>query len=122
MSAIQGGTIHRIGGGSVENLRLKLREAKLNPAGISVLQTSTPDQAVHQLREAFPDAEELHKAAQIVGSTTAEKIKSVGFDLIPNPMRKLPNHYRLIHPDGEGGFTDANLKRLSSVFTDTSGY
>ena len=122
MPIIGGGNIHRIGGGSVENLWLKPREAKLNPAGISILQTSAPDQAVRQLREAFPDAEELHKATQIVGSTTAEKIRSAGFDLIPNPTRKLPNHYRLIHPDGEMGFTDENLKRLSSVFTDTSGY
>lgn len=113
--------IHRIGGGSVDNLRLKPREAKLNPAGISVLYATSPGEAARQIREAFPDARELNEVAKFVGSTTVEKIRSAGFDIIPNPTRKLPNHYRIIHPDGEHGFTDENLRRLSAVFTDTSG-
>lgn len=122
MPAAGSENIHRIGGGSVENLRLKPREAKLNPAGISVLYAPSPSEVARQLREAFPDAEALNEVAKIVGSTTAEKIRSVGFDIIPNPTRRLPNHYRIIHPEGERGFTDENLKRLSRVFTNTSGW
>jgi hypothetical protein len=114
--------MHRIGGSSVENLRLKPREASLNPPGISILQSPAPAEAARQMREAFPAAERLHEAARVVGSTTADKIRSAGFDVIPNPTQKLPNHYRLIHPDGVMGFNDENLARLSGVFTDTSGH
>jgi hypothetical protein len=94
----------------------------LNLPGISLLQAPSPSEAARQIREAFPVAEGLHEAAQVMGSTTADKIRSAGFDVIPNPTRKLPNHYRLIHPDGVRGFNDANLARLSAVFTDTSGH
>jgi hypothetical protein len=111
--------IHRIGGGSVENLRLKPKEATLNPPGISVLKALSPGEAARQIREAFPEAEELHEIAKVVGSTTAEKIRSAGFDVLPNPTRRLPNHHRVIHPDGAGGFSEENLKGLSEVFTDT---
>ena len=114
--------IHRIGGGSVENLRLKPRETKQNPPGISVLKAPSPGEAARQMREEFPGAEGLHEAARVVGSATADKIRSAGFDLLPNPTRKLPNHHRIIHPDGEFGFSDENLRRLSEVFTDTFGH
>ena len=116
------GDMHRIGGSSVENLRLKPREALLTPPGISLLRAPTPEAAARQMREAFPAADELHEAAQVIGSTTADKIRSAGFDVIPNPTRKLPNHYRLIHSNGVAGFNDENLARLSAVFTETSGH
>lgn len=114
--------IHRIGGGRVENLRLKAREAQLNPPGISVLKAASAAEAVRQIREAFPDAEALGQAAQVVGSTSVERIRSTDFDIIANPTRKLPNHHRIVHPDGAAGFNDENLQRLSSVFRNTSGY
>lgn len=114
--------IHRIGGGNVENLRLKDREAQLSPPGISVLKATSPAEAVRQIREAFPDAEELGEAAQVVGSTSVEKIRSTAFDIIANPTRKLPNHHRIVHPGGASGFNDENLQRLASVFRNTSGY
>lgn len=114
--------IHRIGGGSVENLRLKSREAQLNPPGISVLQAASHAEAVRQIREAFPNAEELSQAAQVVGSTSVEKVRSTDFDIIANPTRKLPNHHRLVHLDRAAGFSDENLQRLSSIFRNTSGY
>ena len=57
--------IHRIGGGSVENLLLKPKESKLNSPGISVLKTLSSAEAVRQIRQAFPDAEGLHEAAQV---------------------------------------------------------
>jgi hypothetical protein len=114
--------MHRIGGSSVENLQLKPREAMLNPPGISLLQAPSPEEAARQMREVFPAADGLHEAAQVIGSTTADKIRSADFDVIPNPTRKLPNHYRLIPSDGVAGFNDENLTRLSAVFTETSGH
>jgi hypothetical protein len=121
LPAIGSGDIHRIGGGRADNLRLKPKEAQLNPRGISVLKAPTPGEAARQVREAFPVAESLHEAAKVIGSTTIEKVRGVGFDVIPNPTKKLPNHHRIIHPDGVAGFSDENLGRLSGAFTDTSG-
>jgi hypothetical protein len=114
--------MHRIGGSSVDNLRLKSREVTLNPPGISLLRAPSPGEAARQIREAFPAADVLHAAAQVIGSTTVEKIRHAGFDVLPNPTKKLPNHYRLIHPEGIAGFDDTNLARLSAVFTETSGH
>ena len=74
------------------------------------------------MREAFPAAEELHEAAQVIGSTTVETIRQAGFDVLPNPTKKLPNHYPLIHSEGVAGFHEVNLARLSAVFTETSGH
>ena len=112
--------MHRIGGSSVENLRLKPTEATLNPPGIS--HAPSPEAAALQMREVFPAANQLHEAAQVIGSTTADKIRGAGFDVIANSTKKLPNHYRLIHPHGVTGFNDENLARLSAVFTETSGH
>jgi hypothetical protein len=114
--------IHRIGGGHIENLRLKPREAHLSPPGFSVLKSPSADDAVRQIRASFPEAIELHDLARTVGSTTMEAIQEAGFDLLANPTRKLPNHYRIIHRGGADGFNDENLHRLSEVFTDTSGH
>ena len=121
-SAAGKGDVHRIGGASVENLRLKPKEAKLNPPGISVLKTPTPGEAAAEMRAAYPGAAGLHKAAKTVGSSTTEAIQGVGFDVTPTPSRRLSNHYRLIHPEGAAGFTDENLARLAEVFTNTTGH
>jgi hypothetical protein len=114
--------MHRIGGSRVENLRLKPRETTLDPPGISLLQAPSPGGATRQMREAFPAAGALHHAAQVIASTTVDKIRQEGFDVLPNPTKKLPQHYRLIHPEGVAGFTDANLLRFSAVFIETSGH
>lgn len=116
------GDIHRIGGGTLENLRLKPAEATLEPPGISVLTCSSPKDAADQIRTAFPIASSLHEAAKTIGTTSEELIRSAGFDIIPNPTRRLPNHYRITHPDGDEGFTDDNLKQLERVFTNTTGH
>ena len=79
--------IHRIGGGTVENLRLKPREATLAVPGISVLDAPTPSEAAQQMRQALPKSTELHEAAKTVGSTTRALTRSAGFDLIPMPRR-----------------------------------
>ncbi len=110
--------IHRLGGGSVENLRIKPREQALIPAGISVLKALSPGEIIRQIRDTFPEAQGLQDAAHVVGSTNAAKIREAGFDVMAAPTRKLPNHHRIIHPDGAAGFTDANLERLSKAFRD----
>jgi hypothetical protein len=106
----------------VENLRLKPVEATLGPPGISVLKTPTPGEAAAQIRAAFPKAKGLHEATKTVGSTTEEAIRKAGFDIVPNPTKKLPNHHRIVHPEGVAGFTDPNLEKLAEVFTNTTGH
>ena len=116
-----GNDIHRIGGGSADNLALSSREAKLDPPGISVLKGGSPSQAASQMRAAFPNGTDLIKKSDCVGSTCASKIRAAGFDVIPNPTNKFDNHHRIIHPDGAAGFNSENLKRLSNAFKDTTG-
>jgi hypothetical protein len=116
------GDIHRIGGGSVANLRLKPREASLNPPGISVLKAASPGEVARQVRAAFPKAKKLHEAVKTMGSTTPELIRSAGFDILATPSGGLANHYRIIHPQGATGFTDQNLARLAAVFVNTTGH
>jgi hypothetical protein len=114
------GAIHRIGGGDVENLRMKPAEMKLNPPGISVLKGGLPSDAARQVKEAFPNATRLQELATTVGSATEEAIRGAGFDVIPDPTAKFPNHHRLIHPEGVAGFSDENLSQLSLAFTDSA--
>jgi hypothetical protein len=114
--------IHRIGGGGVENLRLKPREAALKQPGISVLKAPSPGAAAQQMRSAFPAAKALHTVANTVGSTTETLIRAAGFDIIHLPSQSLPDHYRIIHRNGVAGFTDANLILLSQAFTNTTGH
>ena len=90
----------------------------MNPPGISMLLADSATEAAAQFREAFPMATVLHALAKVIGSTSGDKIRSVGFDVVPNPSRRLPNHHRLVHPLGAAGFNDANLQKLSLVFTD----
>lgn len=113
--------IHRIGGASVENLRLKPREVALDVPGISVLKCPTPPEAAAQMRSVLPHARGLGKAANTIGSTTENLIRSAGFEIIAVPSTALPNHYRIIHPDGVLGFNDENLARLALVFVNTTG-
>ena len=114
--------VHRIGGGTVANLRLKPREAALAVPGISVLRCDTPQEAADQMRAAFPHATALHVAARTVGSTSDELIRAAGFDIIHVLSGTLPNHHRIIHPDGAAGFNDVNLARLAQAFTNTTGH
>lgn len=114
--------IHRIGGASIENLRLSCRDVTLDPPGISVLRAVTPGMAAADIRAAYPDATGLQLAAGIVGSTTSEAIQSAGFDVIPKPSKRLPNHHRIIHREGVAGFSDENLTRLVEAFTNSTGH
>jgi hypothetical protein len=116
------GDIHRIGGGTVENLRLKPAEATLATPGISVLKNAMPGDAARQIRTLFPQATRLHEAAKTIGTTSEELIRSAGFDIMHDPTKKLSNHYRITHADGTAGFTDENLEKLAQVFTNTTGH
>jgi hypothetical protein len=46
----------------------------------------------------------------------------VGFDIIHVPSDALPNHYRIVHPDGVSGFDDDHLAVLAQVFLDSAGH
>jgi hypothetical protein len=114
--------IHRIGGASVENLRLKPREATLNPPGISVIRAPTPGAAAQEVRTGLPKARNLHDQTKTIGSASVEAIRAAGFDVIPASSAALPNHHRIIHPDGAAGFNDANLARLAEAFVNSTGH
>lgn len=111
--------IHRIGGGGVENLRLKPLEERLDPPGISVLKAPTPADAAKQVKAAFPAAIRLHEQSQKVGSSSEELVRGVGFDVVPHRTKRFPSHHRIIHADGVAGFNDENLRQLSGTFVDT---
>jgi hypothetical protein len=116
------GTLHRIGGATIDNLRLKPAEATMAMPGISVLKADAPGEAAAAMRAAFPKAKGLQTAAATVGSATEEAIRATGFDVMPDATARFPNHYRIIHPDGAAGFNDANLARLAGAFTNTTGH
>lgn len=122
MTQVAADPLHRIGGGTVEDLRLKPAEETLNPPGISILRFPAPGDAAAAIRAAFPRAAGLHALARTVGTTTDGAVRAAGFDVIPDPSTRLPTHHRLIHPDGVAGFTDANLARLAAAFANTTGH
>jgi hypothetical protein len=98
LAAARNKDTHRIGGASVENLRLKPREATLSPAGISVIKAPTPGAAATEIRMALPKAKNLLEQARTIGSATEEGIRSAGFDVIAAPSVALPNHHLLLFP------------------------
>jgi hypothetical protein len=111
--------IHRIGGGSVENLALKPTEEDLDPPGISVFHGGRPGEAAAAMRRHFPRMARRGKA--VVGSTIALKVRAAGFNVIMNPTPRFPQHARLIHPAGVAGFTRENLERLAKCFDNQEG-
>jgi hypothetical protein len=80
----------------------------------------TPQEAAAQMRRAFPDSRKWRETAQAVGTTAA--IREAGFDVVPDPTTRFPNHVRLIHLQGVAGFTDEPLATLAAAFRDTVGY
>ena len=113
--------VHRVGGGSVANLRLSLLDAQQTPPGISVLLCGTPQEAAAQMRRAFPGSRKWRETAHTVGTITAAAIREAGFDIVPDPTTRFPNHARLMHPQGVTGFTDEHLVTLAATFRDTVG-
>lgn len=113
--------VHRVGGGSVANLRLSFLDAQQTPPGISVLLHGTPQEAAAQMRRAFPGSRKWRETAHTVGTTTAAALREAGFDIVPDPTTRFPNHARLIHPQGVTGFADENLVTLAATFHDIVG-
>lgn len=113
--------VHRVGGGSMANLRLSPLDAQQTPPGLSVLMGVTPLEAADQLRRAFPRSRKWLQSAHTVGTTTAAAIREAGFEIVPDPTARFPNHARLIHPRGVAGFTDENLQILAATFRNTTG-
>lgn len=113
--------LHRVGGASVANLRLSPLDLLDAPPGISVLMGGAPQQAAAQMRQAFPASRKWRQTAGTVATANAGSVRQAGFDVIPDPTSRFPNHARLIHPAGAAGFTDANLAALATAFTDTTG-
>lgn len=74
------------------------------------------------MRTGLPKAKNLHQQAKTIGSASEEAIRAAGFDVIPTPSAVLPNHHRLIHPEGVAGFNDENLARLAETFVNTTGH
>lgn len=112
---------HRIGGGHVINLSLSPLDAQQTPPGISMLLGGTPQEAAAQMRLAFPRSRKWQEAAQTVGTTTAARIREAGFEIVPDPTMRFPNHARLIHPRGVSGFTGEALATLAATFCNTVG-
>ncbi len=113
--------VHRLGGGGLANLRLSLLDRKLMPPGISVLLGGTARGAADQMRQAFPRSRKWQETAQTVGTTTAAAVRQAGFEIVPDPTSRFPNHARLVHPEGVVGFTEAHLEVLAQAFQDTTG-
>jgi hypothetical protein len=113
--------VHRVGGGSVANLRLSPLDAQQTPPGLSVLMGGTPLEAADQLRRAFPRSRKCLQSAHTVGTTTVAAIREAGFEIVPDPTARFPNHARLIHPRGVAGFTEENLQLLAATFRNTTG-
>ena len=113
--------VHRVGGRGAANLRLSPLDAQQTPPGISVLLHGTPQEAAAQMRRAFPGSRKWRETARTAGTTTAAVIREAGFDLVPDPTTRFPNHARLMHPQGVEGFTDAYLATLAATFCDTVG-
>lgn len=111
--------VHRIGGGGVNNLRLKTKEESLDPPGISVFLGGTPEEAASTIRQVFPLATRLLAEADRVGTSTVEAIRNAGFDVMTDPTRHFANHACLVHPGGLAGFSRKNLMALSQVFQET---
>jgi hypothetical protein len=111
--------VHRIGGRF--NLALTDVEKKLDPPGFSVLIGGTPQQAALQIRTAFPNATRLHEQSKVVATAQLASIRAIGFDVLPWPTVRLPNHGRLIHQSRRADAFEnpVQLSLLSGVMVDT---
>lgn len=87
-----------------------------------MIKAPTPADAAREMRTGLPRAKALHEQAKTIGTASEEAIRGAGFDVIPTPSTALPNHHRIIHPEGAAGFNDENLARLAEVFTNTTGH
>lgn len=116
-----GVVVHRVGGASVANLRLKPGEAVLIPPGISTLIGGGAQSAADAMRRVYAKSRKW-RPPLTMGTATAAAIRAAGFDVIADPTPNFPNHSRVVHPNGVAGFTDANLLQLTAAFANTHGH
>jgi hypothetical protein len=109
---------------------LRSREPTIRSGSVQVTETPATSaaassneayQGVAQMKTAFPRATGLHEQAKTAGATNVAKIREAGFDVIPDPTKKFPNHGRVVHPQGAQGFNDENLARRSQAFKNKEG-
>lgn len=81
--------VHRVGGGSISNLALKPLERALVPPGISTLWGGTPAEAAETMRQQYQRL--APRGQTVVGTTTAERIRAAGFDVIMDPTKRSRN-------------------------------
>jgi hypothetical protein len=72
------------------------------------------------MRQAFPRSRKWLETARIVGTTTVAAIRRTGFEIMPDPTTRFPNHARLVHLEGAAGFNDSNLEVLAQTFENTT--
>ena len=116
--------VHRIGGADAAALQLKPAERKSTPPGISLLRAESPEEAAHLAKDVAQKQgwTRMATAAETMGSATAADIRAAGFDVIHDPTATWGEaHARLIHPQGEQGFTPENLQKLANVFANKGG-
>lgn len=116
-------TVHRMG--SRANIRLGERERQLRPSGFSVLMGGTAVDAALQIRRAFSPRSRfslIWDTSRTVSSAQRSSIRTLGFDVIADPSRKLPNHGRVVHATGgpEAFDNPVLLRMLSELFYETS--
>lgn len=113
--------VHRVGGGTVSNLRLSHLDAQELPPGISVLRGGTPQEAAAQMRGAFGRSKKWQAACSVVATVTAGALRQAGFEVVPDPTNRFANHARIIHPQAQAGFADDALAQLAQMMTTTTG-
>jgi hypothetical protein len=74
------------------------------------------------MRGEFKGSRKWKRLGGIVATSTAGKVAEAGFVVFEVPTHTLPNHGRIIHPDGIEGFTEDNLARLCEAFTKTEEF
>ena len=111
--------VHRIGGASIENLRLNERDRTAIPPGLSVLLGGSALDASEQMRRVFGSSKKWKRLADRVASSTALEIASAGFLVIEATTHSLPNHGRIVHSLGLEAFDEVGLSKLAVVFRGT---
>ena len=113
--------IHRIGGASVENLRLKPRSGPRRPRDLRH-RAPTAKVAANEMRTGLPKAKGAPRGGENHRLDHGRSDSQRRLRYHPHGLHALPNHHRIIHPEGVAGFNDENLARLAEVFVNTTGH
>ena len=104
--------VNRSGGGEkAKDWKLSRLEKGLDKPGASMI-SGTANEAAAEMR-GHPT---FKGNTDIQGTAKVSDIRAAGFDVIHWPTRDLPNHVRIIHPDGADGFNLENRQKLAEKF------